>query len=494
MTYIKSILDNIRDTQGNNAKQAIIESHKDDELFKKVIYLGLSGRVKFFQKIIPSYESLNKPTHTLEQAVDSLTSLSSRLFTGAAAKTHLALILSTLHSDDAVVIEQIIKKDFKLGVGTTICNKVFGKDYIEKVAYMGASSYKEELIHGVLGSKPIKEDQIVDGKKKKVIIGYTKPTRAARSQVKMDGRFSNVKVEDGVVFLESRAGEVSYLASAKFVKEFSYFPDGVYNGELTIPGVDRNTSNGIINSLISIGQKESEGYDVTEDIADVEKDRGVDYQTALDSIVYTIWDGISINDFDAGISNTIYSNRLDTLHSILNMEIPTSIRMVEEKLVHTFQEALEHFREMLERGEEGTILKSFECQWKSGKGKESIKMKLEIFTDFNIVGFKYGAVGTKDEHVINSLVVHSTDDVVKTRAAGIKDKDKIYITENMDSLLGTIVEIKSCGLSNDRHGNYALLHPRFVSFRSDKNTGDDFKSTQAIHNAALMLGKEIEKL
>jgi hypothetical protein len=111
-------------------------------------------------------------------------------------------------------------------------------------------------------------------------------------------------------------------------------------------------------------------------------------------------------------------------------------------------------------------------------------MKIEIDTDLIIVGFNYGTPGTKNEHVISSLNVESTCGILKTSPGGISESDMKYITENMDELLGKIVEVKSCGISQDSEGNYSLLHPVFKTLRLDKNSGDDLDKIKEIDSAA----------
>ena len=114
-------------------------------------------------------------------------------------------------------------------------------------------------------------------------------------------------------------------------------------------------------------------------------------------------------------------------------------------------------------------------------------MKLEISTSMKIIKFNYGTVGSKNEHVISSLTVESSDGKVVTKPTGIKEKDMKYITANQDTLMGAIIEMKSCGLSHDSKGNYSTLHPVFKYIRTDKDTADSFEEIQEVENAAKSL-------
>ena len=109
-------------------------------------------------------------------------------------------------------------------------------------------------------------------------------------------------------------------------------------------------------------------------------------------------------------------------------------------------------------------------------------MKLEMDVDLVIVGFNYGTKGTKNESVISSLSCESSDGLLKTRPQGIKEEMMQYITENQDSLMGKIVQVKCNGLSNDKDGNYSLLYPAFMMVRDDKNTCDNLEGIKSIEN------------
>ena len=68
---------------------------------------------------------------------------SSRKLTGIAALEYLRDILESCIPDDAYVIERIISKDLKIGMGGNI-NKVFPK-LIEETPYMGAKPFDTQL-------------------------------------------------------------------------------------------------------------------------------------------------------------------------------------------------------------------------------------------------------------------------------------------------------------------------------------------------------------
>jgi len=454
---IKQIFDEITNEPGTNQKMVILDKYKGNMLLKQVLYLANSKRVKFYIKQIPTYTSSNTAPATLEVACKSLTRLSDRLVTGHAAIAELINICESLTADDAYIIERIIEKDCRLGMGTTNINKIF-KGLIEDTPYMGAISFDEK-------------------KARTIFVGRT----SAYSQIKMDGRYCNAIIRNGDVELESRQGEATVVTGATFLEELTRFPDCVLNGELTMDGVSRYESNGIIASIISIlSKKESRGSDETlKHIAKFQQKHG-DFASALQSIRFTVWDMITTDEYFDQKSFVPYEDRVANYSMLLNRLQPTMISAVKMQTVANYEEAIKHFQKALADGQEGTILKAIDGGWKDGKPNWQIKMKLEMDVDLRITGFNYGT--GKNINVISSVNAESSDGKVVTRPTGINEAMMQHVTDNQQQLLGTILECKCSGLSKDSDGNYSLLHPVFKQLRDDKDTCDDLQSIIAIEN------------
>ena len=455
---IKKIFDEISAESGDIKKMEILSKYKDNELLKRVLYLCKSKRIKFYIKQIPEY-----PTPTgamgLDSALEALDELSSRKVTGHSAIGHLFDILVSVSVDDAYIIERIIEKDCKIGMGTSNINKVFPK-LIEETGYMGAKSFDEKLARNIF---------------EKGGVGY--------SQKKFDGRYCNSIIRDGDVELCSRQGEATIVTGAKFLEELSLLDNCVLNGELTMANIPRYESNGIIASIIDItGKKEDRTpAETAKKISAFEEKHG-SFEKALNSIIYTVWDRISVDEYFNQESNVPYDKRLSILSDNITSLGLTMVQFIETRVVNNYFEAMEHFQELLANGDEGTILKASKGVWRDGKKNNQIKMKLEMDVDLRITGFNYGGKGTKNESVISSFNAESSDGLLKTKPQGLKEDMMKYITENQDKLLGTIIQCRSCGLSKDSNGNHSLLHPVFVELRGDKNTCDSLESIKEIEN------------
>lgn len=473
---IKQIFDEIAAEPGAKKKMEILGKYKDNKLLEQVLYQAKSKRIKFYIKQIPEYTTDSNHTYSLEEAIQKLSVLFKREKTGHDAIAHLTDILSSVRKDDAYVIERIIEKDLKIGMGTSNINKVFSS-LIEKAPYMGAKSYDISYIQ-----------KILDG-------------GDARSDIKMDGRYQNAMVRDGSVDLETRAGEVTILPGTIFLKELATFTDEhVLNGELTIIGVPvRSVANGIIDSLDDIYTKMEERTQAETDkkILKFYKEHGKDIggpnvtiQDVLDRIVYTCWDIITVDEYYAKRSKVKYKERFKKLKDLIDTKKPTRIQLIESVEVKTLEDVMNHFLDALKRGLEGTIVKDGNGEWKDGKPTYQCKMKLEMNIDLRAIGFQYGEKGTKNELVISTIMLESSCGKLRTNPSGMTEKMMAYVTENQEELNGAIFEIRCCGLSQNSKGEWSTMHPSIEEIRKDKNTCDSLESAQEIERMAKELGKK----
>lgn len=462
------IIELLRATSSLNDKRTILGTNKENKLFQRVLTYALDPRITFGIKKIPNYDYIAYDL-TLDEAITELDKLVNREYTGKKATLFLQGILETVEDEVAEVIKWIIAKDFKAGFGVSLINDEMAPFSVYEVPYMGATSYSPKRVKDIMK----KGD--------------------AFSEVKMDGRYLNCVVREGDVFMESRGGKPNPLMGcledeARTLAHHMGYLEVVFNGELMLKGEkDRYKANGIISSFVSMSQKLYDGSDISKEIAKFEKQYGMSLNEVKERITLVCWDYIPYENY---LEKTWTRPRFERLsHLVLALEETKTFEIVEYEVVQTEAHAIEHFQKMLARGEEGTILKAWDGIWEDKKPTYQCKMKVEMNVDLRITGFNYGTPGTKNEHVISSLNVESTCGKLTTSPGGIKEDMMKYITENMDSLLGSIVEVKSCGISQNSEGEYALLHPAFIKLRDDKDTGDDLTSILEIDAMAKGLSK-----
>ena len=435
---ILNIFENIGSDTKRSHKLALIEQHKDNALFLKVVKMALDPYVNFYIRKIPDYtfrflEGDNDAHKTLDWALVELEKLSERAVTGHAGIEHLRNILSSLDRDDAVVIERIIGKDLRCGMADGTVNAVI-KNYIPEYPCLLARPYDDKNIKNI--------------------------TYPAISQKKGDGLRLNAHVINGAVMLCGRSGrEIDILG--KMDKHFSalgqaYGRDCVFDGEMVVVDnngkiLPRKISNGILNKAIkgTISEKEA------------------------NLVRVMLWDVIPINEFKAGISTETYDIRFNNISSVVNSnKVDSSLSwIIETKEVNSLTEAIDHFNEMLSQGEEGTLLKNKCGLWEDTRSKHLVKFKSEKECDLAIIGYHAGE--GKFTGMVGSLICESSDSKVNASISGFSDKLRKEITDNIDLLIGKIVEITyNERISSDqanRVGVDSLFLPRFSRFREDKS-------------------------
>ena len=453
---ILSILNEIANESSTNKKMEILSRHASNELLKRVIYLAMSKRIKFHIKQLPEYHS-NEKHINLESALVSLEKLYTRNVTGNEAIEFVKSLLSSLSGDDSVVLQRIIQKDLKIGMGSTNVNKVI-PDLIEKTPYMGAISYSKKAL-----VKLLKNDRCV-------------------SQEKMDGLYCNAIINGNTVDFVSRQGNTLYLSDTCFAKELETINDCVLCGELTINGIHRYTANGMVNSIVNIEGKIGEGLDVVKDIQKFEKEHG-NYKEAKNKIRYTVWDTITIDEYFSFKSDIPYSERLYNLENMMNTYQLNTVSLVDTRTVNDFSEVMKHYTELVNNDLEGTVVKSLNGTWKNGKPNWQIKVKKEEYFDLVITDFKNGTIGSKNENRVASVEVKTKDGKIIAWPCGMSDELMDDITVNKESYLGKVVIVKCNDISHDKDGNYSLLHPVFKGLHPDKTEANSFDECMAIHEA-----------
>lgn len=425
---ILNLLNKLQSTSSRLEKEAILRSEHDNVLFKRVIELALNPFIQFYIRKIPKYNPpvFTEPVAHISWALTALDTLSSRTLTGNAAIEYLQTVLSSLESDDALVIERIIQKDLKCGVSDATVNKIW-PDFIPVYPVMLCSPYDDKVIKNI--------------------------TFPAYAQLKLDGmRFNAIVDEHGGVTFRSRNGKTVDLCG-ELEEEFAEIGRSiVFDGELLV--VDENDNimprqqgNGIMSKSIK--------GTMTNDLAK--------------RVRANLWDAIPLADFRKGKSNIPYQTRFATLNA---MTLPQKISIVDTTHVTTVDAARDIFQMYLEQGQEGIILKNMSSPWEDKRVKHQIKFKAELECDLKIIAWEEGT--GKNEGRLGALQAQTSCGLLTVGiGTGYTDNDRDTIT---DAVVGKIVTVKYNGLILDQKtGQYSLFLPVFVEIREDKDTADSLQ-------------------
>jgi len=421
---VLSILEELAADNSRLAKESILNREKGCNVLKQTVRLALDPLTQFHIRKIPKYAHSALFKESLAWGIGQLDILSRRQKTGNAAIDHLKFILENVSEKDALVIERIISKDLRCGVSVATANKIWPK-LVHEFPCMLASGFEEKLVNKI----PF----------------------PAYAQLKLDGMRCTAIVDNGGATLYSRNGKEIVLGD-QFLKEFLAFGPGAYDGELLIKDgdkvVDRKTGNGILNKAV----------------------KGTISPQECVMVHMVMFDYIPLHDFYSGKSAMPYAARFSHIKTLLSNAPTPKISAVPSIQVGSLDEAQGYFAEMLEKGEEGIILKSSMNIWEDKRSKTQIKFKAELDCDLLCVGVEEGT--GKNKGKMGALVLESAEGKLKVNVGtGFSDEDREYLWKNKP--IGKVVAVcYNARISDKRTGVESLFLPRFLEVREDKTTPD----------------------
>ena len=426
-----------------NGKKAILKENRDDSLLKRVLkmtYDTVTFGYGIGKTLLGRMQYSPNGTIDLSQGLDVLEQkLSSRAVTGGEAYTLLEQTLGKLSIGDADILRKVVERDLRLSLGSTTINGIW-PGLIPKPAYNGCEVFSKKTAKGI--SFP------------------------AYLQLKANGEYIEIIVKDQSVSGRTRSGEPAEYPN--IFEEMRTYPDGVYAGELTIIGEpDRSVANGLLNSD----------------------------NPPHDRIIVSLWDYITVGDYDLALAKdrkkpcrVKYDERFSKLESIVGSGNGMFVNLIESIEVGDIKEAKLKTSEWIKAGLEGSVLKCKSGVFMNGKSPKQLKMKLEFAVEMRCVGFEPGTVGTSREGKVGSIMFSNDEGTVKGRCSGFSETMMNDITDRQDFYIGKILEVQCNDLSKSpKNDYYALGHPRFISWRFDKDETDTFERVKLIRDSATEL-------
>ena len=436
---IKTILDEINQSNSSNHKIDVLRKHSDNELLKRVLKMTYDKVTHTYGVTMKNVELIEAegPHQDLEWALDILEDrLATREVTGNDALDLVALTLSSLNDNDSYIIQKILGRDLRINMGRSNINKVH-KGLIVKPPYMRCGLYNEKT------QKKINYPCLI--------------------QQKADGSFIATTVDNDQVTFTTRSGEEKQYPL--LAKEFAGMPDGVYIGEILIHGIrNRAEANGMLNS-----------------------------DTPPHEDIYVqLWDYVTLDEYSRPkdrCNKTAYKDRFKQLQTTIDEAIDIEhIEIIETHTVNSMKEAMTIVLEWMQNGFEGGVIKDFNNIFLDHTSPTQLKIKLVIDADVRCTGFYEGKPGTKRVNTFGGITYETDDGKVKGRTSGFTDKQLIEYNSNRDHYIGQIFTIEFNDITRARDSEtYALSHPRFIEFREDKDTTDTFERIQEMKRMAMGL-------
>ena len=443
---VLALIEQIAATSSKNEKEALLKANASDELLKQVLEYAYNPFKTYGIRKRPETLGDNVGNTFDDGTFELLRDLASRDLTGTAAIEALRGELTALSKSSAELLWRIVNKDMRAGFSESTCNKVW-KGLIPDFPYMRCTLPKDAKLDEFDWA-----------------LGVV-------SQEKADGMFINLDYDaTGDVRITSRQGSpfpieafelLENEVKARMIAGLQYHGEMLVarNGEI----LPREIGNGIMNSIASGGSFE-----------------------ATDRPVYMIWDAIPLSAVKTkGKYEVSYVKRLAAINRCLKNTEGQYVTLIPTRIVHSLKDAYAHYRELLLKGKEGTIVKNPHAIWKDGTSKEQVKLKLEFEVELEVTGFEAG--NGKNADTFGALTCQSSCGGLKVNVSGFTDAKRREIHENRDDWTGAIITVRANSILRPSESNplHSLFLPRFVERRLDKSVADDLTRIEAQQQAAM---------
>lgn len=450
---ILEIIKELRQDSSLNYKKDILRKYSDYVPFQKFLVYVYNPRVNYFLKKLPNVISYGHGDHSIIEMYSLLEQLKQREITGNQAQEVVREYLLNTNQVIRELFELVIGRDIRAGVGVGIINEVY-KGLIEEIPYQRCSKLDEKTIARL--------DMRYDG---------------WLTQKKLDGTFSYIIIQNGVVTLLTRAG--TQWTSDKLSEELKGVEDIVLIGEALVKEngreLDRKTGNGLINSFIkreATLDKLLDKYNLSKKFKALHElnVKREEFYLTDQRLYFEVWDSLTLQEFEAGISARPYAQRFG---EAIRVAFSTkSINPVPSFKVYSLKEAEDIAKGYMEEGYEGAILKKSDSIWKDGTSKDMIKIKAVLDADLLCVDVEEGSGKYKGK--VGALVLETSCGRLKVKVGtGLTDKDR---DKPFNYYIGKVIEIqynefiKSKSKTTD-----SLFLPRFIEVREDKNTATSYE-------------------
>ena len=455
--FILEIIKELRADASLNYKKEVLARYSDYEPFKEFLIRVYNPRINYFMKKIPDVISYGMKEQSTYELYITLDTLVTRGVVGYDALNYVRNFLLEANQTVRELFELTIGRDIRAGVGVGIINEVY-KGLIEEIFYMRCSNLDEKTLE--------RFDSMPDG---------------FLAQMKADGIFSYIIIQDGEVSFLTRAG--TPWTSNKLSEELKHLPNCVVIGEALVMAdnkvFDRKTGNGMITSYIKREatleslQKKVDSAKTQPQFAKSILDQQLRVQkfdTTDGMINFQVWDSLTLEEFEQGLSARPYTERFG--EAIRLSFMTQSLRPIPSYRVYSMKEAQAIADEFISEGGEGAIVKKLDTIWKDGTSKDMVKIKAVLDADLLCVDVEEGSGKYKGK--VGALVLETSCGRLRVKVGtGLNDLDR---AKPFDYYVGKVIEIqynefiKSKSKSTD-----SLFLPRFVEVREDKNTATSYE-------------------
>jgi len=428
---VLTILNEIEEARGSNAKIDIFAEHADIVLLRRVLVAALDPSLTYYvTKVDDDVDFVDEDDAMddddyIEIVLQLLDELNSRAITGNAAKTKVKSVLSIGTERQGSWFMRILLRNLRIGLSTTSINKVV-PDLIVPFSVMLAHTLRTEQSSNGM--------RIIDHVRYPV-----------RVEPKLDGlRLITVKSRGKVTMYTRNGTVIETLPSIVASIAASPVDDIVLDGEAM--GKDWNESASVMMSRTS------------------KKDDS--------TMVYNVFDAMSLSAWNVRSQDEPLSARSDRVISFVKSCASENVVAVPFIIVTSETELRKEFSRLMSIGHEGAMVKRQDAPYEWKRSKSILKLKPVTTYEGVVVGLHTGRVGTKNEHVLSGLNVMLPNGVKTRVGSGLNDSNRADIQLNPDKWIGAIVECEAQPDPMTTDGLTVDGKMRFPIFVRERDVGD----------------------
>lgn len=455
---VLNILNELRSVK-TNAKKEILKREKYNEVLNNVFDYAYnpSKTYNISNKTIPTPDC-NAGYFDLAFAIDALDSLVNRTYTGNAGVKFLKNVMEQLSEDDCEVLRRIVLKDLECNTGASLAKSCWGSRYDYKPPQMLSSSQNDKSIDFVLKSS--KGDLVAELKAD----GARCMTRILDDEILSYSR--NYKTFNGLVRIQNA------LKSAGIT-------DVVIDGEIVYKSsnnANREEGNGHVNRCIS----------------------GIVPQEIANNFVYQVWDIVDVAVYDGNEKSvkTLRERRKQLEDFISVIADDECIDIIEQTPVTSLEEAKTVYKQYVDKGFEGIILKNNKSVWENKRSKHFVKFKEKFRIDVLVTGITQHK---KEPTKIGGFYIQTMDGSIKCKVgSGLRNKQTVediadrfnsldnttlmeLYNENPDKVINRVLEIECNGMTSC-NGQKSFFLPIIKLWRNDKDEANTYQEVLEIMN------------
>ena len=443
ISTVYRLVQNLSNEPSTNARIEMLQAAKEDTDVL-AFFTACLGSLKYGVKKIPAYVPVKQSNVQMKDLLDLLDDLAYRNLTGNAAKDAVKKMLEACDAKGADLLKRMLGKFPNCGVSRSLCRAVWPESFANEIKLLKAMPFSAKNLANIQWP--------------------------AVSQTKMDGARCLAFVEHCRTVFCSSSGKEFYGLDALSQDVSDAISEGwIVDGELLVAGEDgkilsRKEGNGILNKALhnTISEKEAE------------------------RVRFVVWDIVTETEYDRDRGSIPYWKTMEMMRKAFSSCRMTSV--VESREVASKDEAFIHFQQMLNRGEEGTILKNREMVWEGKRSKSCVKFKVIIENTLKAVDVIEGT--GKFKGMAGAVTVETSDGLIRVNVgSGFSDEERHALWDAKEDLLekGLFLEVKSNGLIRAEDDTWSLFLPRCSEIRLDKREADDFATVEALSTGAEML-------